>query len=329
MSPSSFPNRKRATIYDLAQRSGVSPGTVSRVLNNRDRVSPETRARVLEAARHLELRPQAAARMRQVAILTEPSFPDRIDGYAARLTAHLSFELARNNASVLHPSDPHTQLPSTFLDGVIAVTFDHPLLELLQQLETRMPVVYMDRFDHEPNHHAVCSDHYMAGYLAGQHLLARGRTRLALFGINMPPNHERLRGFRKAMEEAGVTPDERLLQLFETTTKPSAFAGVVARMVRSGADAIFAPGSSFEGIQCLHVLTYILGLKVPQDIALLAGETPGVSEILQPPLSTIEEPLAAMAETAVERVLRLSSGQRLAPERVLLPVRLVDRASVT
>lgn len=327
-SPSS-PNRKRATIYDLARRSGVSPGTVSRVLNNRDRVSPETRARVLEAARHLELRPQAAARMRQVAILTEPSFPDRIDGYAARVTAHLSFELARNNASVLHPSDPHTQLPSTFLDGVIAVTFDRPLLQLLQQLEKRMPVVYMDRFDHEPNHHAVCSDHIMAGYLAGQHLLSRGRKRIAVFGNNLPPNRERLRGLRQAMQEADVAPDERLLQLFEGPTSPTAYAGIIARMVRSGADAIFAPGSSFQGIHCLHVLTYILGLKVPQDIALLAGETPGISEILQPPLSTIEEPLPAMAETAVDRVLRLAAGQRLAPERVLLPVRLVDRASVT
>ena len=327
-SPSS-PNRKRATIYDLARRSGVSPGTVSRVLNNRDRVSPETRARVLEAARHLELRPQAAARMRQVAILTEPSFPDRIDGYAARLTAHLSFELARNNASVLHPSDPHTQLPGTFLDGVIAVTFDRPLLQLLQQLETRMPVVYMDRFDHQPNHHAVCSDHYMAGYLAGQHLLGRGRKRIGVFGNNLPPNQERMRGLRGAMQEADVLPEERLLQLFEGPTSSTAYAGIIARMVRSGADAIFAPGSSFQGIHCLHVLTYILGLKVPQDIAVLAGETPGITEILQPPLSTIEEPLPAMAETAVDRVLRLAAGERLAPERVLLPVRLVDRASVT
>lgn len=321
--------RKRATIYDLARRSGVSPGTVSRVLNNRDRVSAETRARVLEAARHLELRPQAAARMRQVAILTEPTFPDRIDGYAARLTAHLSFALARNSVSVLHPSDPHTQLPSTFLDGVIAVTFDRPLLALLQQLEARLPVVFMDRFDQEPNHHAVCSDHYMAGYLAGKHLLERGRQRIGVFGNNLPPNQERLRGLRTAMAEAGVTPDDRLLQLFENSTGPTGFPGIVARMVRAGADAIFAPGATFQGIHCLHILTYILGLKVPQDIAVVAGETPGVSEILQPPLSTIEEPLAAMAETAVERILRLASGEKLPPERVLLPVRLIDRASVT
>ena len=63
---------KRATIYDLARLANVSPGTVSRVLNNRDRVKTETREAVLRAAADLNLKPQASVRNREVAILSEP-----------------------------------------------------------------------------------------------------------------------------------------------------------------------------------------------------------------------------------------------------------------
>src|SRR5688572_8831649 len=90
---------KRSTIYDVARHAGVSPGTASRVLNNRDRVDPQTRERVLSSAKELNLKPRAGARMQQIAVLSEPNFPDRIEGYAARLTSHLSFCLSRCNAT--------------------------------------------------------------------------------------------------------------------------------------------------------------------------------------------------------------------------------------
>ncbi len=320
--------KKRPTIYDLAKLSGVSPGTVSRVLNNRDRVNAETRARVLQAARELDMRPQAGVRMRQIAVISEPNFSDRINGYAARVTSHLSFALARNNACVLHPVDPHTELPGTFLDGIIAVTFDHHMLALLKDLERRIPVVYMDRFDEAEPYHAVCSDHEAAGYLAGKHLLDHGKRRIALVANDVRPNHERLRGLRRALQEADVSPDDYLLKLFDEFDTPTAYGSWVARLVRAGADAIIAPGASLQGVNCLHVLTYILDKRVPEDIALVAGETPGISELLYPPLSTVVEPLAEMAEQAVDLVLKLAAGESPPPGRRLLPVHLIDRASV-
>ena len=79
---------KKATIYDLARLANVSPGTVSRVLNNRDRVKVETRESVLRAAAELNLKPQASVRNREMVILSEPTYPDRFGGYSATLTAH-------------------------------------------------------------------------------------------------------------------------------------------------------------------------------------------------------------------------------------------------
>lgn len=318
---------KKATIYDLARLANVSPGTVSRVLNNRDKVKPETRERVLKAANTLNLKPQVSVRFRQVAILSEPTFPDRIEGYAATLTAHLSFAFSRRNIGVMLPSNPFEKLPGLFLDGIIAVTFDKQLQTLLAGLENRMHVVYMDKFDVTVNEYAVCSDHFNSGYLAAQHFIARGKKRLGLLGGHVnAPYQERLKGYRKAIAEAGLPLDDRL----QVLTNPGAsHLSAISRIVRSGADCIYVPGVSFQAMECLHILTYVMGLKVPQDISIIGGENEGISEIQNPPLTTIQEPLREMAERAAAMFDQLSAGERVTQRNVVLPVRLIERDSVS
>ena len=316
---------KRPTIYDLARLAEVSPGTVSRVLNNRDKVKPATRERVLRVANELNLKPQASVRFREVAILSEPSYPDRVEGYAATLAAHLSFALSRRNIGVLLPVNPIEQLPGMFLDGVVVVTREKALQDLLVDLEKRMPVVYIDRFPIDRSAHTVCSDHYASGYLAAKHFIERGRKRPAFFGGNYPPFAERLKGFKKALDEAGMKYDDRLASLFVPEIN---HVSVITRIVRAGADAIYAPGSSFQAMECLHILSYVMGLKVPGDISLIGGENEGVSALMNPPLTTIEEPLRDMAEKAADMLDSLTSGRAVTVRNLNLPVRLIERDSV-
>lgn len=317
--------RKKPTIYDLARLVDVSPGTVSRVLNNRDKVKDATRELVLRAAKKLNLKPQAAVRARQIAILSEPTFPDRIEGYAATMTAHLAFAFSKRGLGVLIPTNPQEELPGMFLDGVVAVTFDKALSSLLADLETRVPVVYTDKFDLEGREYGVCSDHFHSGYLAAKHFLAKGRRRLAFFGLDYRPLRERLAGFKKALEEEKAATDERLLTLFTPETSRLA---VMTRMVKADADALYVPGTSFQAMECLHILTYSMGVKVPQDIALIGGENDGISSLLNPPLTTIAEPLREMAECAADMIDRLTAGEKIAERQVTLPVRLIERDSV-
>jgi LacI family transcriptional regulator len=316
---------KRPTIYDLARVAGVSPGTVSRVLNNRDKVAPETRDRILKAATTLNLKPQVAVRTRQIAILSEPTFTDRIEGYAATLTAHLAFAFSRRNIGVILPSNPFEQLPGAFLDGIVAVTFDKELRTMLRDLESRIPVVYMDKFEAEPKQWTVCSDHAASGYLAAKHFLARGKKRLGFLGGDAPPFLERLRGYRRALAEAKLTPDERLLQPMPAGTSHTA---AVTRLVRAGADSLYVPGTSFQAMECLHLLTYVMGVRVPQDISVIGGENEGISQWQNPPLTTVEEPLREMAEKAVAMLDALTQGERWPERQVTLPVRLIERDSV-
>lgn len=316
---------KRPTIYDLARIAGVSPGTVSRVLNNRDKVKAETRDRVLRAATELNLKPQASVRFREVAVLSDPTYQDRIEGYAATLTAHLSFALSRRNIGVLFPSNPFEELPGKFLDGIVVVTQDKALKALMLDMESRMPVVHMDKFPAEPREYVVCSDHFASGYIAARHFIESGRRKPAFLGGDYAPFAERLKGFKKALTEANIPIDERCASLFGPEIN---HVSVVTRMVRAGADAIYAPGSSYQALECLHILVYVMGLKIPQEIALIGGENEGVSSLLNPPLTTIEEPLREMAEQAAAMLDRLTAGERVAPKQIMLPVRLIERDSV-
>jgi LacI family transcriptional regulator len=316
---------KKATIYDLARLANVSPGTVSRVLNNRDRVKAETRESVLRAAAELNLKPQASVRNREMVILSEPTYPDRVGGYTATLTAHLSFAFSRRNIGVLLPLNPFAELPVKFFDGIVVVTQDKALRELVAELEKRMPVVHIDKFPVDPGEFVVCSDHFNAGYMAARHFIERGKRKPAFLGGNYTAFAERLRGFKKALAEADLPVDEHFVSLFGPESN---HVSVVTRIVRAGADAIYAPGSSFEALECLHILAYVMGLKVPQDISLIGGENERVSSLLNPPLTTIEEPLREMAEQAASMLDRLTTGHRVAERHIMLPIRLIERNSV-
>ncbi|HEY4989405.1 MAG TPA: LacI family DNA-binding transcriptional regulator [Opitutaceae bacterium] len=316
---------KRATIYDLARIANVSPGTVSRVLNNRDRVKTETREAVLRAAADLNLKPQASVRNREVAILSEPTYPDRFGGYAGTLTAHLSFAFSRRNIGVLLPMNPLVELPTKFIDGIVVVTEAKELRELVVELEKRMPVVHLDKFVMARDEYVICSDHYAAGYMAARHFIERGKRKPAFVGGDYAAFAERLKGFKKALEEADIPADEQRCSLFGPESN---LMSIVSRVMRSGADSIYAPGSSFEALECLHILSYVMGLKVPQDVSLIGGENERVSALLNPPLTTIEEPLRDMAEQAAAMLDNLTTGQRIPERRVVLPIRLVERNSV-
>jgi LacI family transcriptional regulator len=316
---------KKATIYDLARLANVSPGTVSRVLNNRDRVKAETRESVLRAAAELNLKPQASVRNREMVILSEPTYPDRFGGYSATLTAHLAYAFSRRNIGVLLPLNPFVELPTKFFDGVVVVTQDKALRKLVTELEKRMPVIHIDKFPVDPTEYIVCSDHFTAGYMAARHFIDRGKRKPAFLGGDYPAFAERLRGFKKALTEANLPIEEQRASLFGPESN---HVSVVTRIVRSGADSIYAPGSSFESLECLHILSYVMGLKIPQEISLIGGENDRVSSLLNPPLTTIEEPLRDMAEQAVDMLDRLTMGHEISKRNVMLPIRLIDRNSV-
>jgi len=313
----------KVNMRQIAELADVSQSTVSRVLNNRNRVNPETRRRILDLVRETGMRPQAAVRRLVIAVVTEPTYSDRVEGYAATLTNYLAFALSKKGASIFLPEHPVEQLPSHNIDGIIAVTYREDIQAMLKQLETRVPVVYMDHFDAEPSQYVVRTDHYGSGYLAAKHLITHGAKHPSLLGGNARSFSERLRGFEAATTEAGFTPHKVTLDPLGVPLYQS-----LSRQVRLGVDGMFVPGANHVCIEALHLLTQVMRLRVPDDMSLIGTEIPKISEYQNPPLCSIFEPLNEMADRAVEMVLGLVEGSIPAETQITLPVSLLERESV-
>ncbi len=316
---------KRPTIYDLAELADVSSGTVSRVLNNKDRVNPKTREKILGLAHEIGLKPRATARRREVAVITEPHFTDRFRGYSSVLTSQVAFALSEQNVGMLLPSDPVKQLPNYFIDGVVAITYEPEIAAMLKALEKKVPVVYLDHFAATPDQYVVRSDHYQSGFKAAQYFVERGMKKLAFISGDTLPAWVRLEGYLNAARGAGLSADSRLQVLMN---EQDSIYTMVSRVVKLGADALFVPGSSMQAIEALHVLGNVMGLDVPNDISLIGGESMGISAYQHPPLTTTREPLLEMAKAAVDMVLALADNRPVEERLITLPVDLIERASV-
>ena len=192
----------------------------------------------------------------------------RSSGYMSQLTMRISLALSEKNVGVFIPSNPLEQLKGYFLDGIIAVVYDENVLRQLREIQHKVPLVSMDNFHPTENEYVVCSDHYESGRIAARYFIDHGKKRLAFASGTALPAHERKRGFVDEIKSAGLSIDESLICHFQSPTNMHA---EIARIIRGGADSLFVPGSSLEAINALHILQYIMGKSVPNDISFIGG----------------------------------------------------------
>ncbi len=322
--PAASPGEARVNVYHVAERAGVSPGTVSRVLNNRGRVHTDTRARVFEAARALGFRPQVQVRTKQVAVVADNMWEAmRNWGYYREVWSHIAFALYKREMAMILPDDPG-DLRHKHLDGVIVIGECPALQPMLDELRLHTPVVLTDDFSAAAAAcHVVRSDQALTGRLAAERFIRAGRRKLGFVGSWGAQDKVALEGYRAAILAAGLEPHE---ELFVLRDQEVTFYGAVGRVVRLGADALLVPGANYEALEGVNVLANVLRLRIPQDVALIGGELHGVSKFLTPPMTTIEQPLGEVAERAVEVLTALMRGES-APLEHTLPVRLIARES--
>lgn len=322
--PGSAESGARVNVYDVAERAGVSPGTVSRVLNNRGRVHVETRERVFDAARALGFRPQVQVRTKQIAVVADNMWEAmRNWGYYREVWSHIAFALYKREMAMIIPDTPE-DLRHKHLDGIIVIGECPALKPMLEELRLHTPVVLTDDFSTDSaSCHRVRSDEFMTGRLAARRFAQTGRKRLGFVGSWGSQEHAILAGYRDAMRETGLDCRE---DLFVLRNQEVTFYGAVSRVIRLGADALLIPGSNYEALEGIHVLTNILRVRVPEEVALIGGEIHGVSKFLTPPMTTIEQPLGEVAELAVETLAALMRGET-PPLESSRPVRLIVRES--
>ncbi|WP_282692369.1 LacI family DNA-binding transcriptional regulator [Streptomyces sp. CC208A] len=334
----------RPTLEEVAARAGVGRGTVSRVINGSPKVSEQAKAAVEKAVTELGYVPNRAARAlagsrtdaialvvpeTEARLFAEPYFLDIIRGVSGELAAadkQLLLTLIR--------SDQERQrfeqyLAAQRVDGVLLVSVhaDDPLPDQVRALG--LPAVLNGRRREDEPVAFVDSDNTGAGRTAVAHLAAGGRRRIATITgpLDMYGARCRLDGYREGLADAGLPADDALVATGDFTEEGGRRAMRELLDRRPGLDAVFA-ASDVMAAGARAVLREA-GRRVPADVALVGVDDSAVARLMDPPLTSVRQPIEEMGRTMARLLLAEIASPSEADDqpRRMLPTRLVVRAS--
>ncbi len=309
------------TIDEVALLAGVSPMTVSRVVNSHGNVRESTRERVMRAVQELDYTPNlaasslAAAQNTRIALIyTNPS-----SAYLSELLVGALRGALRNATQlVIDAWDEYDveaeRVAARALIGTVAgVILPPPLGEspvvLAELIGAGVPVVAIasGRFSDEISR--VRIDDFHAAKEIAAHVIARGHRRIGFIrgNPNQTASERRFEGFQAAMNEAGIVLDGGLVQqgYFTYRSGLEAAERLLARQLPPSAIIASNDDMAAATISVAHRR----GLDVPRDLSVVGFDDTSTATTVWPELTTIRQPIAAMAESAVDILLRSIRGK--------------------
>jgi LacI family transcriptional regulator len=327
--------RRPVTIARIAQEVGVSVPTVSKVINGRSDVAPDTRRRVEAAIREHGYRRRD--RSERQSHLIEVLFHELESAWALEIIMGVE-QVAREHglAVVLSEMQGRRTPGRGWIEGVLArrpvgviAVFSDLSEAHRSQLKTRgIPLVVVDPTG-EPLHDtpSIGATNWSGGLTATRHLLGLGHRRIGV--ISGPEqimcSRARLDGYRAAMDAAGVPVDPDLLRCGAFHVKEGVREGRALLRLPDPPTAIFA-GNDLQAFG-VYQAAREARLHIPEDLSVVGFDDLPVASWVGPPLTTIRQPLAQMAVTAARLMLTLASGAQPAQTRVELATELVVRES--
>lgn len=328
-----------STIFDVAKRAGVSIGTVSRVLNNRDRVRPETRERILKAIEELDYHANTFAQ-KLASQQTETLglvIPQVNDPFFFEIVRGVEDAATSEGYSLLIVSQPrHTPehrylhlFRRGYVDGMILVAIDVHNREVQEIMDRGVPVILIQQ-DLGNAFPTALVDNYGGARAIIEHLIIEhGYRKIAyIAGTNLTPdNRNRLLALQDALTEHGL-PEASIAQgdylrgsgyramlyLLDLPDRPQA---VFAANDQMAADAIMGARER--------------GLRVPEDIAIVGFDDVPLATYVTPTLTTVHQPVYELGGQASYMLLNLlkarGNGKVPPPPRISLPTKLVIRRS--
>ena len=326
---------ERLRISDVARHASVSPATVSRVLNGDPHVGEAYRRRVLESVQELDYRPNVLARnlrrQRTATIgIVVPDIENPHFGEMARAVEDQAFDAGYR--VLVCNTDERPEKQRAYLEalidervlGVIMSPSDPHDEQISHLLDLRIPVVAYDREVADPRADAVLADNVKALRIGTDLLVREGHERIAFVGgrVDVETGAERLAGYEMAMRAAGLEP-WTVDGDFRLERAEAAVAGLLQAEPRPTALIV---ANNLMTLGALRAIAEA-GRKVPADIALVAVDDPPWSALVAPPLTTLAQPVRAMATDAMELLLQRVTGAREKPRRTVHPFELRVRAS--
>lgn len=337
-----------ATIREISEKTNLSIATVSKVLNGKPGVHPQTRQVVLDAAKELNYRPNLNARFlksgsaRTIGIITEDltvfNSPEIVDGIAATceeagyhyILGNLRFFKRYGNG----PKDSRqcqemtrsavNDMLSKQVDGIIYIgCHSHVIVSLTEHSAPNMVFAYC--ISDDTSIPSVIYDDEKAAYDATMLLLRRGSGSIGMITGPADSSHavNRTRGYQKALFESGI-PYNPSLTLAGNWERDSGYR-LGKQLIGAGVTSIFAQND----VMAIGVLDYCNThrLQVGKDIRLIGFDNREISSICYPQLSTVSLPLFEIGQTAAEEMLRILSGVPPEQNKILLDCSIIERAS--
>jgi len=328
-------------MRQIAEQADVSIGTVSHVINGTAAVRPKLRDRVAEAIRSLGYQPSALARgLRRnrtnmlgmvIPDITNPFFPSVVRG-VEDVAYKQSYRVILCNAD----NDPSKEasyvheLRSYHIAGllIIPAASSDIVGHLRTYTSSAVPVVCIDRVPEGWRGDAVLVANAEGAHEATRHLIQMGHQRLAVITgpLKLTNASERLKGFQRALDEAGLEIEPGFVQEahFDTVSGYQAAHRLLRMLPRP--TAIFACNDliAFGVLQAAREL----GLRCPEDISIAGFDGLDFTKFTDPSLTSVYQPGYQVGATAARLLLQRVDGMRSAYKKMLLPTELNKRNSV-
>lgn len=332
----------KITSLDVAHAAGVSPATVSLVLNDRTNIalSPATRQRVREVAERMGYRPNHLARSlhrgstQTIGVL----LPTLASSFVAHIADGIQMEAGECDHRVLlshtrHDPEIETRQIELLLqhkvDGVIVVTGERTLPKLPERLnvleQARVPCVVVDDRTHADRVDCVVSQDRLGAEMAVRHLVEGGHRRIVHLaaGTTTSTARDRLAGYRTALRRAGLPFSQPLVLGRSYLEDPDTDALDRLLAVRRPPTAIFAANDRRVAVILPRLRSK--GLRVPEDVALVGYANYDFAEYLD--LTSVDQLPSDLGRAAFRRLRERIARPGLGPRLIELPVRLVMRTS--
>ena len=330
-------------LKQVAAVAGVSVSTVSRVLNGKSYVNEETRKIVTEAIRKTNYQPNALAQSLKMGrsntiCLMIPSIENLM---FPKLTRGVEDEARKNGMTVfLCNTDEDAAIEKSYLetmkqrwiDGFIVCSLSSDAPHIRSLRDEGYPLVLVNRFEESDigKVDTVTSDNFQIGYDATRYLARIGHKRIAIVcgREELLLYRERLRGYRKALSDSGLP--EREEYLLRESDGSNGFYYQIRELAEQGQlpDAIFCT-SDPKAFVVMHAL-HDMGLRIPEDVAVIGVDNVSMSAMVEPPLSTMTQHLYDMGMEAAKSLIRQIEykdkyGELPKPQRMIMNSDLIVR----
>lgn len=327
------------TLKDVAKEAGVSSVTVSYVLNNKNRVSEETKERVWQAVNKLNYVPNQAAKLLSGSrtqnlclIISGPGFEYLTNPYLYKLVKGVSTYVKNAGYSLsikLTNEDEeqeqiHREINSNLYDGILLWGTRLPDAEFLKLFQHQVPIVSIARDHLDDSVYSVVCEYRKAAYKMTKYLLEQGRKRILFLGKldKVKAARDRLEGYKDALASAEVPYDETLI--YEADYYQDDAYNIIHDAKLDNIDAVF----SASDLMAMGSMKALLerNIAIPQQIAVVGFDNLPNTDMLPVPLTTIDTPIEQLGSESAKLLIERLEGTAK-ENRIVLGTQLLIRCS--